>query len=149
MPRAHRLPLVLLAVVAVAACGGGTAGSPSADTGASQPPASQPVASEPAASASTSTVCGEAPVPADAAVSVTIKGFAYAPEPVRAKVGDVIAWTNQDDAPHSATLEDGSCGTPTLATGITGALVFNVPGTYSYLCQVHPGQMKGFTIEIQ
>jgi len=139
------LPLLaLIAMAALAACGGtaATNAPATASAGAPQPAASQPGAS-PAA------VCATAEAPADANVTVDIKDFAYAPEPVVAKVGDVIAWTNSDSVPHTASLMDGSCTTDQLATGITGALVFNVAGTYTYQCNVHPSQMKDYTIEVQ
>lgn len=142
MPRAINLFMVLGALLLVAACGGGTA---------TTAPVSQPVsASEPApASGGAGAVCEAAPAGAAAAVEVEIVDFSYDPEPVSAAVGDVISWTNADTAPHTASLSDGSCGTETLNQGDAGALVFNEPGTYTYQCNVHPGQMKDFTIEIQ
>ena len=81
--------------------------------------------------------------------TVTIKDFKFSPEPVQAKVGDVIAWTNSDTAPHSATLDNGACDTKTIAVGATAMLVFTAPGTYTYHCSVHPTQMKGYTIQVQ
>jgi plastocyanin len=67
---------------------------------------------------------------------------------VTATVGDVIGWTNGDSAPHTVTLDDGSCDTGNLSQGATGLLVFNEAGTYTYHCNVHPSQMKDFTIEV-
>jgi plastocyanin len=134
--------IVVGSLLLLAACGGGGASS--------APVASQPAASQPAASdAAGGTACAPAPAGAAATVEVEIKDFAYSPEPVSAAVGDVISWTNADSAPHTASLEDGSCGTESLNQGDSGALVFNEPGTYTYMCNVHPGQMKGFTIEVQ
>jgi plastocyanin len=78
-------------------------------------------------------------------VDVTIADFAFDPQPATASVGDVVGWTNEDSAPHSAIFEDG-CGTETLATGDSGALVFNEAGTHNYVCGIHP-QMKG-TVEV-
>jgi plastocyanin len=136
------LPLsVLAAGLVLVACGGGASPAP-ATSAASQPAASAPASGGGAA-------CEEAPAGSAATVEVTIKDFSYDPEPVTAAVGDVIAWTNEDSAPHTASLTDGSCGTDNLNQGATGALVFNEPGTYEYQCNVHPTQMAGFTIEIQ
>jgi plastocyanin len=137
--------LIVLAALAIAACGG--------TTGSTAPVTPPAVASEPAAGSegpdgSTALVCATAPVPADADVTVEIKDFKFTPDPVTAKVGDVIAWTNQDSPSHTASLADGSCSTDQLATGSTGALVFSAPGTYAYQCNVHPSQMKDYTIEI-
>jgi plastocyanin len=122
----------------MSACGGTTA---------SNAPASQSAAASSGASGSAAgsaaVACSKAGV-GDAGATVEIKDFKFTPDPVTAKVGDIVAWTNQDtSAQHTASLVDGSCGTDKLATGITGALVFNVPGTYPYQCNVHPSQMKG------
>jgi plastocyanin len=141
--------LVVLTALAMAACGGTTASNAPASQSAAPPapPASQAAAStEP--SAGSAQACAKAPVPADADVTVEIKDFKFFPDPINAKVGEVIAWTNSDSPPHTASLTDGTCGTEQLATGITGALVFSVAGTYTYQCNVHPGQMKDYKIEI-
>jgi plastocyanin len=65
---------------------------------------------------------------------------------VTAKVGDTITWTNGDSAPHTVSLDDGSCTTPHINGGSTSSLTFSAPGTYPFHCNVHPN-MKG-TIEI-
>ncbi len=133
--------LVVGSLSLLAACGGGGA--------TTAPAASQPAASQPAASEGGGTACAPAAAGAAATVEVEIKDFTYNPEPVTAAVGDVISWTNADSAPHTASLADGSCGTENLNQGDSGALVFTEAGTYTYMCNVHPGQMKDFTIEIQ
>jgi plastocyanin len=74
--------------------------------------------------------------------------FKFSPQPVQAKVGQVIGWKNDDSAGHTATLADDSCGTDTIASGSTGALVFNVAGTYTYKCAIHPTQMKDYTVVV-
>jgi plastocyanin len=72
-----------------------------------------------------------------------MKNFAYSPEPVTAKVGDVIGWMNNDTTPHTATLDDNTCTTDTINVGASGALTFSAPGTYAYHCTIHPAIMKG------
>jgi plastocyanin len=116
----------------MSACGGSTA---------SNAPASQSPAASSGASGSAA-ACAKAGV-GDAGATVEIKDFKFTPDPVTAKVGAIVAWTNQDSTPHAASLVDGSCGTDQLGTGITGALVFSVAGTYPYQCNIHPSRMKG------
>ena len=82
-------------------------------------------------------------------MNVSIKNFKFSPQPVEAKVGDIVAWKNDDSAPHSATMDDGSCDTDTISPGSSAMLVFTAPGTYTYHCKVHPSQMKGFTVEVK
>ena len=79
-------------------------------------------------------------------VQVEIKDFSFKPEPIQAKVGDTITWTNNDSTPHSAALDDGSCPTDTIQPGTAGNLKFSVAGTYPYHCAIHPTQMKGTII---
>jgi plastocyanin len=140
MRRLSCFGLTILAALAVAACGGTTAsGAP-----ASGAPAPSAAASAPAGAAVACTKASSA----DPAVAATIKDFKFSPDPITAKIGEIIAWTNGDGAPHTASLADGSCGTDQIAGGASGALVFSVAGTYTYQCMVHPGQMKDYTITI-
>ncbi len=97
-------------------------------------PADTP-ATTPAAACTTSTDA--------AAVEALIQDFSFDPNPVEAKTGEVIVWTNRDGAPHTVTLEDGSCKTGNVsAGGGTGGLVFAEPGEYPFFCSIHPS-MKG------
>jgi len=143
MRRLTILPM-LAATLLLAACSGSATSAPAASSGGG-------AASAPAASAGggTGAACAAAPAGATAAATVTIKDFKFSPEPVQAKVGDVIAWTNSDTAPHSATLDNGACDTKPIDVGATAMLVFTAPGTYTYHCSVHPTQMKGYTIQVQ
>jgi plastocyanin len=127
--------LAALAALAVAACGGTTASSgPSAAAGS--------------VPASATLACEKTEAPAEGSVAASIKDFKFSPQPIKAKVDQVIVWGNDDSAPHTASLSDGSCGTDQIPGGAHAALVFNVVGTYTYQCNVHPGQMKDYTIEI-
>ena len=152
--RRFGLMLASAALTAVlAACGGSATPSPSASgaapsaTGA----AASAVGSQAAASggAGGALSCATAPSGATATVNVTIQNFQFSPQPVQAKVGDVVAWTNKDAAPHSATMDDGSCDTDSIASNATAMLVFNAPGTYTYHCKIHPAQMKDVTVVVQ
>lgn len=154
MRRLAPLLLVVLASALGAACSGGATPTPAG--GAATPPSTPATSVAPASATASSpapstagAACAAAPVDAVTNVTVTIKDFAYDPEPVTAAVGDVITWKNDDSAPHSATLADDSCGTAPIARGASGSLVFTAAGTYTYLCSIHPAQMKGFTIEVK
>lgn len=140
---------ILAALLAVAGCSGasGSSAAPATPAGASAAAAS--AAGSPTGSGAGGAACSAAPAGSSAAVTVAIKDFKFAPQPVEAKVGDVIAWSNQDAAPHSATLDDGTCDTKTINSGAQAMLVFSAPGTYTYHCSVHPAQMKDYTIEVK
>ena len=136
---------VLFAVAACSSSDGSNNGAPETPVGASAPAASTAGSSGVGGGAA----CAAAPAGSTAAVTVAIKDFKFAPQPVVARVGDVIAWSNQDTAPHSATLDDGTCDTKTINSGAQAMLVFTAPGTYTYHCSIHPGQMKDYTIEVK
>ena len=94
----------------------------------------------PAATTAGSAVCADST--GTTTVDATVGGFKW--DPVSAKVGDVITWTNSDSAPHKVALDDGSC---TMSSNIAGSggkasLVFSKAGTYPFHCSIHPS-MKG------
>ena len=143
MRRLMTFPLVLITVLALAACSASTTGgTPATSTRAPTPGASA------AGGGGGGGACATAAAGATATVQVQIKDFKFSPQPVNAKVGDVVSWTNGDSVQHSATLDDGSCSTEALSQGATGALVFNKAGTYTYHCKIHPTQMKDFTVVV-
>jgi plastocyanin len=76
-------------------------------------------------------------------VEATVAGFKWS-QPIAAKVGDVITWTNSDTANHQVGLDDGSCAMSKAIPGGGGkaSLVFNVAGTYPFHCTIH-SSMKG------
>ena len=149
------LPLLTtLALAALAACGGGATPTPAASNAslpsvaASTPAASAPAASTAAGSPASAAACAAAPAGAAATVNVTIKDFKFSPQPVQAKVGDVVAWKNDDTAAHTATMDAGTCDTDQIDPGATAMLVFTAPGSYAYHCTIHPA-MTGFTVEVK
>ena len=142
MRRIAQIPLVLLTIAALAACSASTTG------GTPQASAQAPTPGASAGGGGGGAACATAAAGATATVTVQIKDFKFSPQPVQAKVGDVVGWTNGDSAPHTATMDDGSCSTDTLSQGATGLLVFNTAGTYTYHCKVHPTQMKDFTVVV-
>jgi len=49
-----------------------------------------------------------------------------------------VVWTNDDGAPHGLAFKDGAAGTDLLLPGAQFARAFAQPGTYDYVCSVHP-----------
>jgi plastocyanin len=90
-----------------------------------------------------------APAPSGDAVrsaKVRIVDFAYDPDPVTIEEGGKVIWQNEDSEPHTATAEDGSFDTGTLEEGKLKSESFKEPGTYPYICSIHP-EMRG-TVEV-
>lgn len=142
MSRTLSLAVAAALLLIVSACSGGTAASPApaSQTPSSEAPSSEAPASEsPAASESAAGSAACAPSTDAGTVTATIANFAFSPATITAKVGDVVSWTNNDSAPHTATLKsDATCTTDNLANGASGGIVFNTAGSYDYFCKIHP-----------
>jgi plastocyanin len=133
MIRRASAALGLFSLLALAACGGGSAsGAPST------------AASAPAESAGAELPC--APTGDPGTVAVSIKDLAFNPSSITAKVGDVVAFTNDDSANHTATLDEGDCGTETLSNGASGGLTFSAAGTYPFHCAIHSSMTGTITV---
>lgn len=141
MPRLALSILTIVVLAMLAACGGGATPTPS---GGALPSVTGSI--PPAGGAA---ACAVAPAGASATVNATIADFSFNPQAIQAKVGDIVAWKNTGSASHTATMDDGSCTTDTIAAGSAAMLVFTAPGTYTYHCKIHPTQMKGYTVEVK
>lgn len=128
MPAIFRASLALTIGIALAACGSGATPATNAPAASSGPSAG-------AAACAVATAMG--------AVNVEISEYMFKPDPIQAKVGDTISWTNKGTVQHSAALDNGSCATDTIDPGKEGNLTFSAPGTYPYHCAIHPTLMKG------
>jgi plastocyanin len=79
---------------------------------------------------------------------IAIASFAFSPASVTVKAGTTIKWTNNDSAPHSIASSDGKfTGSSVLSKGNAYQFTFDKPGTYNYICGIHPS-MSG-TIIVQ
>ncbi len=81
-------------------------------------------------------------------LAVDISGFAFSPQNATVKVGTQVTWTNKDSAPHNIKADDGSFDSGPLNQGASFTFQFNTPGTFSYICTVHPS-MQGTIVVVQ
>lgn len=136
-PRALFAAVLIAVVFGLAACGGGGGDTTTETT------------TESSGGNASESSGGNAPAPSGDAVrsaKVEIANFAYNPDPVMIEEGGKVIWINRDSAPHTATAEDGSFDTDTLEEGKLKSETFKEPGTYAYVCSIHP-QMHG-TVEV-
>ena len=68
---------------------------------------------------------------------VKVSGFAFTPAATTVSVGQTVSWTNDDAAPHAISVKGGTA-TAQFAPGERVSLTFDKPGTYDYVCSVHP-----------
>lgn len=80
--------------------------------------------------------------PGEHVVQVTISGFQFAPSTVTVRVGDVVAWKNEDFVAHTATADDRTFDTGQIGAGQSRRLAMTRKGRFSYFCRYHPS-MKG------
>jgi plastocyanin len=78
---------------------------------------------------------------------IAITNFNFDPETITIKAGSTVTWTNQDSVAHTVVAQDGSWKSDNLAKGASFSYTFAKPGTYAYICSIHP-TMKG-TIIVQ
>jgi plastocyanin len=80
--------------------------------------------------------------------AVAISGFSFSPASVTVSVGDTVTWTNSDAQAHTATADDASWDTGTIAgSGATGAVTFTIAGAYPYHCSIHPTMTGTVTVQ--
>ena len=84
-------------------------------------------------------------MPKTGAGMVNILGFKFGPDKVVATAGSKVTWTNADDSPHQIEIK-GKGKTDVLLKGQSGSLSIVGPGSYEYICSLHPA-MKG-TLEV-
>lgn len=86
-------------------------------------------------------------------VKVTVNDFYYAPTAVTIRKGRAVrwVWSAYNTYPHDVHLKKGPPGLKnkgrysTTTTAVSEAhfqRTFEVPGTYKYICTVHPTEMK-------
>ena len=77
--------------------------------------------------------------------AITIKDFMFAPVTLTVKAGTIVTWVNRDEEPHTVFSDAGLFRSGALDTGQDFHFKFDQPGTYRYLCTIHP-QMLGTII---
>ena len=83
---------------------------------------------------------GAIPVQAET-IRIAMDKMVFTPAETKAKVGDTIAWVNNDILIHTATARNGDWDV-VIAVQKTVNVVLKKAGTIDYYCKYHPN-MKG------
>jgi plastocyanin len=75
---------------------------------------------------------------AAADAQVVIDNFTFAPTPLTVKAGTTVTWVNHDDIPHSIVCPGLNVHSHPMDTDDSFAHRFERPGTYDYICGLHP-----------
>ncbi len=80
--------------------------------------------------------------PKTADATIKIHNFKYEPANLAIAVGKTVQFINTDEEPHTATATDGAFNSKALDTNQTWNYTATKPGTFPYICSIHPF-MKG------
>jgi plastocyanin len=77
----------------------------------------------------------------DAAGTVAAVDFAFEPGATSIKAGEAVTWTNNGETIHN--VKGKGFFSEAINPGESYEHRFTKPGTYDYLCNLHPDQMRG------
>lgn len=121
MERTRFIALAFLATSSLLACGG----------------SSNPMSGTITCSAATAT----------ATTQVNMAGMTFTPACIKVSPGTTVTFNNNDSTSHTATADDGSFGSPTLAPGANFTHLFGSAGVSYYHCNIHPNMVGGVVVQ--
>jgi plastocyanin len=71
---------------------------------------------------------------------VSVVDNSYEPQEVEVSSGTTVNWTNDGDAPHTVTADNGSFDSGNMDSGDDFSETFVEPGRYPYFCEYHGGE---------
>ena|SRR5687767_12285091 len=84
------------------------------------------------------------PIPGNSTV-VTIVANAgsnsFSPNPLEVKVGETVAWINDDSGRHTVISKDGIFDSGIMGRGQSFSYTFDRAGEYPYFCEPHPNMV--------
>lgn len=101
----------------------------------------------PAASLSAAAVAPTASAQPPYTIRIDVKNFMFAPTAMTVKAGATVTWTNMDQEPHTVMSSDGLFRSGALDTGDSFSFKFDKPGTYQYVCTIHPRMVGTVVVE--
>jgi plastocyanin len=69
---------------------------------------------------------------------VSITNFAFSPAAITVVAGTTVTWTNADSTQHDVSAPSVGLKSSVLSQGDTYTHTFTSPGTYDYICSIHP-----------
>lgn len=106
------------------------------------PPSAAQTASPPPTAPPTSTGVTVARATASASKSVAIVDYSFNPGAITVDAGDTVQWTNDGKVASGHTVTGHGLNSGVLHSGSSYSFTFSHPGTFSYMCTIHPF-MKG------
>jgi len=79
--------------------------------------------------------------------TVVMKNFDFSPMMLTVKAGTTVSWKNLDGEPHTIVSVEGAFRSSALDQNDTFAFKFDKPGTYRYVCSIHPRMMAAIIVQ--
>lgn len=83
---------------------------------------------------------------ADPPAAITMKNFMFSPVPLTVSAGTTVTWTNLDVEPHTAVSDTGLFRSGALDTHESFSFKFDKPGTYRFVCSIHPNMVGSVVV---
>jgi len=78
---------------------------------------------------------------------VVMKNFDFSPMTLTVPAGTTVTWKNTDGEPHTVTSLDGKFRSGALDEDDTFKFKFDKPGTYKYVCSIHPKMLAAIIVK--
>jgi len=78
---------------------------------------------------------------------VVMKNFDFSPMTLTVRAGTTVTWKNADGEPHTVTSVDGLFRSGALDENDTFKFKFDKPGTYKYVCSIHPKMLAAIIVK--
>jgi plastocyanin len=79
--------------------------------------------------------------------TVYIKDFMFTPVTLTVSVGTTVTWQNLDEEPHTIRSVDEQVKTGALDQNERYSFRFDRPGTYKYVCSIHPSMVGTIVVK--
>ncbi len=93
------------------------------------------------------TLIASGPLRAAPPPQVLIKDFMFVPTTLTVKAGTTVTWANKDEEPHTVFSDSGLFRSNAMDTGEAFSFKFDKPGTYHFLCTIHPRMVGTIIVE--
>ena len=90
---------------------------------------------------------GRAAAAPEHTIQVSAKNFMFNPATITVKAGATVTWLNLDEEPHTVFSNAGLFRSSALDTKESFSFTFDKPGTYHYLCTIHPQMLGTIVVE--
>ena|ERR1700742_434341 len=78
---------------------------------------------------------------------VSIQNFDFMQMDLAVAPGDTVTWKNLDGEPHTVVSLDGAFRSQALDQGDSFSFKFDKPGTFKYICSIHPRMKATITVK--